>query len=123
MNRDEAVTEFHHGDCVGADELAHKLAKEVLLITTIVHPPKDLRLRAWCEGDAIMPPKPYLERNRDIVDSCDLLIAVPATWTSVPHSGTWATIRYAISRGKSVLMLFPDGSKSVTDVHYEEGGR
>lgn len=44
-------TELHHGDCVGADADAHRLAREHLTTTRIVvHPPDNPVKRASCHG-------------------------------------------------------------------------
>jgi hypothetical protein len=106
--------EFHHGDCVGADEQAHLLivahAKKI-----VIHPPSDDKLRAFCDRFSanlntlivVMPDRSYIDRNHDIVNSCDMLIAAPAQNYNILRSGTWATIRYARERGKRVNILYP----------------
>src|SRR6185369_15902528 len=71
---------FHHGDCVGADAEAHAIAKELNYMIAI-HPPINPRWRAFCQGDFMYPPKDYIPRNHDIVQSCQYLIATPATMT------------------------------------------
>lgn len=85
--------ELHHGDCVGADEVAHDLADNSCFDITI-HPPDDDSKRAFCTGGISRDPKPYLERNRDIVDESRILIACP-NGAERMRSGTWSTIRYA----------------------------
>lgn len=102
-------SEFHHGDCIGADAQAHGIARE-LGIRVIVHPPKNFEKRAFCKEAGMCNPKPYLERNRDIVNDTDVLIATPETSYEVVRSGTWATIRYARKTGKTVYVFFPDGT-------------
>lgn len=101
------ATELHHGDCIGADEEAHLIAMEVGL-TIGVHPPSDPKKRAFVttrNGDATYSPKPYLMRNRDIVDTTDELIAAPLTNQEQLRSGTWSTVRYARRIGKKVTVL------------------
>ena len=100
------ASEFHHGDCVGADEEAHTIAS-ALGYKVVVHPPERAILRAFCAGDVILPKKGYLQRNKDIVDSTDVLIAAPKSGTEVLRSGTWSTIRYARRKGKQVIVLEP----------------
>ena len=100
--------EFHHGDCVGADEEAHEIARESSYYI-VVHPPINPILRAFCEGNEVLDPKPYLVRNRDIVDSSDVLIACPYQEKEVLRSGTWATVRYARKRHKPIIIIFPSG--------------
>ena len=102
-------SEFHHGDCVGADEEAHEIAREIGYEIHI-HPPSISRLRAFCKGDVVYSPKPYLERNHDIVDASDILVACPAQSYEVLRSGTWATVRYARRVGKPIVIIYPNGS-------------
>ena len=102
------VTEVHHGDCVGADHDIHRIAK-TSGIPTVVHPPSDQRLRAFTDGDTVLDPKEYLARNRDIVDSTDMLLATPMETSPQPKGGTWYTIRYARSQGKRVVIVWPSG--------------
>ena len=98
--------EFHHGDCVGADADAHKIIRNwVPICRIVIHPPGSITDRAFCEGDEARPMKPYLVRNRNIVDSCDVLIAAPLGEDEEWRSGTWSTIRYARKRGTKVYIL------------------
>jgi hypothetical protein len=105
---DEAIGYLHHGDCIGADATAHSEAV-YYSIRTIVHPPADPKLRAWCRGDEIHDPKPYLQRNADIVAACDWLLAMP-NGPEGKGSGTWWTINHADDIGRYVLIVYPDGS-------------
>lgn len=98
-------TRFQHGDCVGADEKAWEIAKE-LGYETISHPPMDERLRAYTESDIVMPPREYLMRNHRIVDSSSIMLAAPPTMDEIERSGTWATIRYARAIGKALLIVY-----------------
>ena len=67
-----------HGDCVGADTDFHEIACS-LNIPTCIHPPDNDSKRSFCQSDCILPEKPYLNRNKDIVDMSNLLIATPET--------------------------------------------
>lgn len=87
------VTELHHGCCTGWDAQAHFLA-EMLSIKTVLHPPENGKLVEVLSGDVILPAKPYLDRNKDIVDAVDYLIAAP-DGPERQRSGTWSTVRYA----------------------------
>ena len=90
------LLEFHHGDCEGADAQAHDIIRLFSPDTRIiVHPPLSDYLRAYKSGDQSLEPLPYLERDRMIVDSTDMLFATPQTDSYQPKSGTWFTIRYA----------------------------
>lgn len=102
---DLGATEFHHGDCIGADKEAHDVALAAG-VEIIVHPPENDKKRAFCEGyKRRANPLPYLERNRRIVESCDVLIAAPKSNQEELRSGTWSTYRYAKRIGKAVILL------------------
>lgn len=100
---------FRHGDCIGADAQAHKIAKGHGF-KTVAHPPVNESKRAFCDADEILPAKEYLERNKDIVNFSKVLIACPGQFEEVVRSGTWATIRYARKAKKNIIIIFPDGS-------------
>ena len=99
------VGEFHHGDCIGADKESHDIAMERPNIVTVIHPPINETKRAFCGSLFIKPPKNYLERNHDIVNETDFLIAAPAEDVEQLRSGTWATVRFARKQGKTVWIL------------------
>lgn len=98
--------EFHHGDCVGADADAHSIASQIGL-KIVIHPPEYESKRAFCDGDEVRKKKPYLERNHDIVDETDILIATPKSTKEELRSGTWATVRHARKCGKKVIIVGP----------------
>src|SRR5262245_60390687 len=103
----EGEVHFHHGDCIGADAEAHRIA---FLLGAIlhVHPPASPIYRAYCVGPSRViryEPLPYLARNWMIVEACTILLAAPQTDTEVRRSGTWATIRYARRQEKRVMIL------------------
>ena len=99
------ITEFHHGDCIGADASVHEFIRlQFPDMKIIIHPPVDSKNRAFCEGDIILVKKDYMERKRDIVDSCDVLFALPPE-SSNPRSGTLATIRYSEKKQIAVIKL------------------
>lgn len=98
------ATEFHHGDCVGGDEQAHNLAR-AYGVPIVIHPPDDPRLRAYCQDAKLVhTPRPYLQRNREIVQACEHLVAAPDGPERL-RSGTWATVRIARRLGKQVTIL------------------
>lgn len=119
------VTHFHHGACIGADA---EVAAWVISARMPQPPNSAIRpLPVWCKvhahpsdlygmtfhevielGDFSYPPKPPLNRNRDIVDACDVLVACPQG-PERQRSGTWATIRYARKLRKKVVICWPDG--------------
>lgn len=101
-------TDFHHGDCKGADVAAAKMAREIGY-RVIAHPPDSRRMRAFHRSDEIRPELPYLERNRNIVDAAGVLLACPDGPERL-RSGTWSTVRYARRQGVTVVVILPDGS-------------
>lgn len=104
----DIITEVHHGDCIGADKEFHDIAKQFAL-KVILHPPSNDSKRAFCQADAEWPEKDYLDRNHDIVNQCDVLIATPKESSEELRSGTWATIRYARKVHKTIYVVFSDG--------------
>lgn len=101
-------TEFRHGDCIGADKDAHDIVRIVAPDCKIViHPPTIDAKRAYCKGDTILPAKPYLNRNRDIVKASNIMVATPGEDTEQLRSGTWATIRAARSAKRRTTILLP----------------
>jgi hypothetical protein len=111
----EGFNEFHHGLCVGADEQAAKIAKE-LGFRVVAHPglapnPLNLAYRSTFSGnDEVLDAKPFAIRDRSIVETTERLLAVPSTQSEDPGSGTWATVRYARELQKPVdlILLRPD---------------
>jgi hypothetical protein len=108
------ISESHHGDCIGVDDLFAEMIEAVIEVvgnpTTRYVYPADVpnNLRAFRTG-IIAPTKPPLERNKDLVDACNVLIAVPSGPETYRGSGTWACIRYARSVGRRIVILQPDG--------------
>ena len=98
------IVEVHHGDCKGADADFHNLCL-LRNIKIVIHPPIYPKERAFCKSDFIMPPLQYLDRNVEIVNSCDILIACPKNEQEELRSGTWATIRYAKKINKKTLIF------------------
>ena len=109
------MTEAHHGDCIGADITFHILVEDTRPDVAIHrHMPENTTKQAKYSTCNVLPyvdyePKPYLERNHDIVDACDVLIACPRTLEEELRSGTWATVRYARNTGKPVAIIWKDG--------------
>jgi len=99
---------FHHGDCIGADSEAHDIAV-AYGYRIHIHPPIDAKHRAGRLANKYSEPLEYLARDRAIVDSVSLLIAMPAG-PETRRSGTWATVRYARERAVELVVIMPDGS-------------
>jgi hypothetical protein len=117
------ISDLHHGDCLGADEVAHAnfcwLAHDFWARPTIyIHPPNIESMRAHClteydeEASSVtvveVEPKPYLDRNKDIVRGRDFLLACPEGEETL-RSGTWSTVRFARKTGVPVVLFWPDG--------------
>ncbi len=99
-------TEFHHGDCEGADAEAHDIVREFLpKVKIVVYPPLSFRRRAMKQGDVTMEPEAYIKRDYRIVDSVDFIIGAPKTDTEQIRSGSWTTIRYARKTNKAHTVL------------------
>lgn len=107
--------EFHHGMCVGSDEEAHQIIEQLKQkknIKIVGHPPKYKGYFSDCNCDLLKNPDEYLRRNKDIVDSTDILIATPDTKEKV-SSGTWSTVRYARSQHKRVYIIHKSGRVTI----------
>jgi len=106
--------EFHHGDCVGADENAATIVSGLIPDTAetaiIIHPPELSGKRAFCKIGRKLEGKPYLDRNKDIVDACEILIACPKGKIEELRSGTWSTVRYARKNVKRIILIYPNGT-------------
>lgn len=111
------ILHCHHGCCVGADAEFHEILlrlRKVMpltdgLIVIHAHPPSDKKKMARIEGaDVWYEAKPYLERNRDMVNAAELLIAMPKGPETL-RSGTWATIRYAVKTKKRYVIHITKG--------------
>ena len=105
---DEGEVSFHHGDCIGADKQAFDMITELVEgVYTVAHPCTLEEQRAYTKSDRILPPKPPIARNHDIVDMVSLMIACPRTMKEEVRSGTWATIRYARDVYRPLIILDP----------------
>lgn len=108
---DEGYRVFIHGDCIGADAQAARIAKDIgyYLICLPGHP-KDktnTMFRAFTDfNDEVREPKPFIARDHDIVNESDLLVATPVGEEEI-RSGTWTTIRYARKKKKPIEIIMP----------------
>lgn len=104
-----------HGLCTGADEQFHDICREYGLYI-IGHPGMDNHgkspYRAHCDVDEIEPVLSYMERNQNIVNNSDILIATPSGFVEIRSSGTWSTIRKARNKRRTLFIVFPDGTTS-----------
>lgn len=110
------ITASRSGDCIGADNEFLQLIqlantnKSFPTIATHGHIPSYDSKRAFGKYDVSHPPKPYLDRNHDIVDASDVMIVTPKENEEQQRSGTWATCRYSLKKNKKTIIFFPDGT-------------
>lgn len=101
----------HHGGCIGADIDFDTICRDILSIPTSVHPSNLKNQQGkWSYTNVVFPEKPPLDRNKDIVDSVDFLVACPKGYIEEIRSGTWATIRYTRKVEKPLYIVYPNGS-------------
>lgn len=104
-----------HGSCIGADADAHRCALQEG-IPIIIYPPLDMgqavHYNPMDKGITLLPPQGYLDRNKAIVDTTDILVVLPHQQTGEElRSGTWSTCRYARKQGKPVIIIRPNGGQ------------
>ena len=104
------ATEFHHGDCIGADAEAHDLFAGAG-VELFIHPPVKNGHRAFKKGAHYLKAKTHFARNRDIVDQADVVLAFPFEKENPGRGGTWYTIEYAKKKGKPLWIFFPNGEE------------
>jgi len=114
------ISAAHHGDCVSADAEFHELCSAAGIPVTL-HPPSNKTKRAFCRATFSRPPRPYLERNQQIVEACVLLIAGPSGPEKL-RSGTWATVRYARRQNRPLLIVWPNGESQLENSTHEDVG-
>jgi hypothetical protein len=112
-------TEFHHGDCIGADAEAHRIFDDAMESTCciVTHPPLEDKYAANCnEQDNYLEVRVWIEqgyhkRNDDIITECSEIIACPAENREMQRgSGTWSVIRKTRKAGKKLTIIYPDGT-------------
>lgn len=110
--RQLGADEFHHGGCIGADEQAAQIAKD-LGYTTWHHQGDTPEKTTLFVSDVTLggdPPMDNLERNHSIVHACEVLIVAPRQSQEIIRSGTWATVRYAGKVDRVIALVSPDGT-------------
>jgi hypothetical protein len=108
----EGYTIFHHGDCVGADAQAARIAKDLGFYLVcrpgLAKNPQNTMFRAFTDfNDEVLPAKAFIKRDHDIVDASESMIATPVSPLEETRSGTWTTVRYARNKNKSVHLVLP----------------
>jgi len=101
-----------HGGCRGADTDFHGLVLSYQPQMPITIYPGDATQAAapWPGLCDVRPVKPYLRRNKDIVNTADTILATPRGFREELRSGTWAAIRFAEKVGKPIFIIYPDGT-------------
>lgn len=122
IQQGSSFVEFHHGDCIGADDEAATIAHDVGC-SIVAHPgypkgkPEDTTFRAFNpHNETILPAKEFLVRDHDIVDVAEFMIAAPHTDKELVRSGTWTTVRYARKVGRPIGFVYPN-RRMVSDAH------
>lgn len=102
----DEMTNAHHGCCVGADAQFHAAVRDIPCVCVVGHPGPD-----WPDGDlcdrslqfdALIRPRPHMQRNREIVADSKVMLAAPFEDEPQMRGGTWKTIgmaRRALERG------------------------
>jgi hypothetical protein len=100
------ITEFHHGDCIGADAQAHSMVSPDVVHK---HPSTVEAKRAYCKGGKVYPARAPLDRNHDIIKAGKgLIIACPKA-SEEQRSGTWMTVRHSRTAGRKIKIVWPNG--------------
>ena len=98
---------LHHGDCVGADEQAHDIARA--LSRNRGHKPHPCPTNGrLSQHKTFGSQRARLVRNKVIVRETTLLIAAPAQAMEQPRFGTSSTVRFARKMGRAICILRPD---------------
>lgn len=116
--KEAGADEVHHGMCIGADDDFDFLAS-AMQYRRVGHPglnkKGEVSQRGKSRCETLEEAKFFLDRNKDIVDEVDVVIATPGeAEEQMMGSGTWATIRYARKSGKTLYVFFPDGIGCLT---------
>lgn len=96
----------HHGDCVGADEDFHVIARSCDAIVE-THPGPTPGMRARCEADRVHPVVGNHLRNRRIVGASAAMIATPFEATHRDYGGTWYTVDFAMKLERPLALVLP----------------
>lgn len=107
-----SIDALHSGDCIGVDEQLHNIAISVS-VRSIGHPPIKNDMRAFCEFHIENKPKGYFHRNRNIVNSSEIMYGFPPTEDDPGKGGTWYTINYSIKKGKKTIIVRPSGKVTI----------
>lgn len=108
LNKIGNLWQITSGQCIGADAEFIEIARSVYPNVCVISRPGNNREKTSdAPATFTYPVRPNLDRNKQIVMACDLLVAAPRTAEEELRSGTWATIRHARKVGRPVLFLWP----------------
>jgi len=113
LKDDLKIKEIRHGGCKGGDTSFHLMLPPQYNNKIFIHPGDIQQFEFWNIQDGsfkVFEPRPYLERNKDIVNPSDIMIVCPNGYKEKIRSGTWSTYRYAKKRGKKIIIIYPNGS-------------
>jgi len=109
-----AITEMHHGGCQGGDAAMHNMVDDLFgdTCSIYIHQPVDKTKAQFLLGKnvTLLNAKHYLERNKDIVDASNVMIAMPKGMEEELRSGTWMTVRDTVKKRKPLYVVWPDGT-------------
>lgn len=111
---------LHHGCCKGADEAAHQITRRLGHRWSIQgHPGQDAEGESCSRAQGIMrdldvvhQSKLYEDRDRDITEASDILVALPAYPEVDPRSHqsrTWQTIQMMRALNRRIILIPTDG--------------
>lgn len=100
---------MRNGDCIGSD-LEAAYTWQCYGGKIAAHPPTIAAKRAYVPHDVMLPERPYLDRNKDIVLLSEVMVATPGEKVEQLRGGTWSTIRFARRQRKPLMIIFPDGT-------------
>lgn len=109
-------TECCDGLCLGGDdEFADICVKLELRPRMIARPGRSAKggnndlLGDPCRHDEVLPQKPFLERNKDIVEWAEIVVACPFESELKTTGGTWFTVSFTMKKNKGLFVVWPDG--------------
>lgn len=112
LKENEMIGRIRHGGCKGGDTSFHLMIPPQYTNKILIHPGDVNQFEFWNNLDGsfkVFEPRPYLERNKDIVNPSKLMLVCPDGYIEKVRSGTWATYRYAKKQGKKIIIIYPDG--------------
>lgn len=106
------VVEVHHDDRLGAAEDIHRLADR-LRAWRMVHPLERAPERAGFQDDVVYTERPAPQHHREMVDAAGLLVVALDPITSATDGDIQPidAIRYALAKGKPVVVVDEKGSQ------------